>query len=912
MHNVKAWWIAAALLLALGGLSDAQTVTGTVSGVVRDQQGGVLPGVTVSLIGRQGTRTSVTDASGVYRFAAVDPGTYTISAELSGFQTKRQENLVVTVGTPLTIDLTLGVGGLQETVQVVGETQAVSTTSSESSSNLSQDILFNLPISRTNAAVNILNNAPGVTSGSAYGGASDGANALMLDGVDTRDPESGTAWTFYNYNIIQEVEVKGLGAPAEYGGFTGAVVNTITKSGGNMFSGLFDITYTNDSMTGSNVDADQLAANPALAQPDITKRLVDYTAQAGGPIARDRAFFYVSAQRYYRLQDPAGPRTIRWEVSPRFNGKITLQPDANNNFTFTIQADDYNVRGRPPGGLEYVVPDEITNREDAPEWVWLAQWRRLFGSSTFLEVKYTGYDGYFDLNPEVEASGHYDGETGAYTVSQGWFALYDRRRNQVNASLSRYAEGFGRHDLKFGAEIERSSVRNRYGYVNDITYYDYGGAPYLAYSYGYDVRADNQRESFFAQDSWRINDRFTINAGVRLDLIRGGNDDAGTVYDTKNLQPRLGFAYDVLGDNTTVLRGHYGQYYEAAFASIFERAVGGIGDYVTLEWTGSGYEEIDRIVTPRYAVQDDIKHPRVDEFTVGFERALTGDLRFQATGVWRENKNLIDSVFTGARWEPVVLPIAPNALGISGTLTAYRWANRDASDQTGQIRNIDGTQYLDTAGNVIGTLDAYRKYKGLILALNKRYTNRWQANVSYVLSDTDGTVNNTAGANGGYTFTFLSASTALINNDGNPRYDRRHEFKGYFTYQIPKVEVALNAIWNSWSGLRWAPYQQYSGSQLNFPQSQTGRRILLEPRGSREMPFRHTLDLRVDKQFRITSRDRISVYADITNVFNRNTAIDFQDRSPSRTITGIGSIPVGAPLALLSPRQLTIGARWAF
>jgi len=886
---------------------DAQTLIGSVTGTVTDAQGGVLPGVTVSLTGPTGTRAAVTDDQGVYRFPAVDPSTYSLSAELSGFQTTRQENIVVRAGTPLTIDLSLGVGGLQETVSVVAEAQTVSVTSSEASQNLSQEVLFNLPISRSNAAVNLLNEVPGVTDGSAYGGGEDSGNALQLDGVDTRDPEGGTAWTFYNYNIVQEVEVKGLGAPAEYGGFTGAVVNAITKSGGNLFSGLFDITYTGEALSSGNISDELIEQNPALGQPDITKRLVDYTAQFGGPLARDKAFFYVSAQRYYRNQDPAGPRTIRWEVSPRFNSKLTFQPNVNDQLMFTLQYDAYNIIGRAPGGLEYVVADEITNREDAPEWVWLAQWRHLFGSKTFFEVKYTGYDGYFDLNPEVEEPGHYDVD-GSYSVSQGWFALYDRDRNQVNAALSHYAEGFGRHDLKFGAEFERSGARNRYGYVGGTIFYDYGGEPYLAYQYGYDLDARNERESFYAQDSWQINDRLTINPGVRFDWIKGTHQDAGKVYDTKNLQPRLGFAYDVTGTNDTVVRGAYSQYYEAAFTSIFNRGVPGIDDFVTLEWNGSSYEEIDRVPALIYNVDPDIKHPRVDEWMVGFERAITADMRFQATGVFRENKNLIDSVFPDARWTPVTLT---NDL-TGEPLTAYGWANPNQSEGNGLLTNPKGFQYRGPSGEVLGTANPFRKYRGLILALNKRYANRWQANISYTLAKAEGTSDNTSGENDASSRVWENPSLALVNREGNLRNDRRHDFRVNGTVLLPVIDVGLNAIWRSYSGRTWTPYHQFTNSQLPFPPSSTGRRVNLEPRGTSRMPAQHTLDLRLDKQFRLTQRDRISVYMQFDNLFNNDTILDFQDRSPSRAITGVGDIPVGAPLTIIPGRQITFGGRWAF
>ena len=128
----------------------------------------------------------------------------------------------------------------------------------------------------------------------------------MLDGVDTRDPEGGSAWTFFNYNIIDEVQVGGLGQPAEYGGFTGAVVNTITKSGGNRFSSLFEYRYTNKSLAGDNEPATDIAEqNPTLGDAVRGTKLNDYTVQLGGPIKKDKMFFFV---QHPAVPDRAGPR----------------------------------------------------------------------------------------------------------------------------------------------------------------------------------------------------------------------------------------------------------------------------------------------------------------------------------------------------------------------------------------------------------------------------------------------------------------------------------------------------------------------------------------------------------------------------------------------------------------------------
>ena len=108
----------------------------------------------------------------------------------------------------------------------------------------------------------LLNYAPGINNSSAYGSQGSYGNALLLDGVDTRDPEGGSAWTFFNQNLIQEVQIGGLGAPAEFGGFTGAIMNTVTKSGGNAYAGLFTIRYTRDSLASDNISSSVLSAKP--------------------------------------------------------------------------------------------------------------------------------------------------------------------------------------------------------------------------------------------------------------------------------------------------------------------------------------------------------------------------------------------------------------------------------------------------------------------------------------------------------------------------------------------------------------------------------------------------------------------------------------------------------------------------
>ena len=302
--------------------------------------------------------------------------------------------------------------------------------------------------------------------------------------------------------------------------------------------------------------------------------------------------------------------------------------------------------------------------QDSPEAVWGVQWRHLFGTRTFAEVKYSGWWGYYYLDPALNSPASYDLTQGTWSGGGLYNYYADRKRNQVNASISHYADAFGKHDLKFGVEIERSSVHSQFGYTGGLYYYDYTEyypkGQYLAYDYGYDSEGRNGRESLYAQDSWKPTDRLTINAGVRVDFVRGRSPVLDkTVYSNTNWAPRIGFAFDATGDGKTVIRGHYGQYYEAMLYDQYARAMPGFTDFVGYSYDPEGkkcgplgncFSESSRLLYPVYGVDPNMKQPRVDEWTAGLERALTNDLRFSVTGMWRQDKNVQGSVYPDARW----------------------------------------------------------------------------------------------------------------------------------------------------------------------------------------------------------------------------------------------------------------------
>src|SRR5262249_49369201 len=170
-----------------------------------------------------------------------------------------------------------------------------------------------------------------------------------------------------------------------------------------------------------------------------------------------------------------------------------------------------------------------------------------------------------------------------------------------------------------------------------------------------------------------------------------------------------GFALDVTGDHKTVVKGSYSQYYEGIFNDIYKRATPGLGDFVTYDASKcpnitsvcglSNLVEVDRTPATLHKMDPNLKHPRVDETSVGFERALSNDVRLSVTGIYRDNKNIIGSVMPDARWTPF-----QQVNGLGQTMTLYKWANRTASESNLLITNPDGFQFLDPSGNVVGTI----------------------------------------------------------------------------------------------------------------------------------------------------------------------------------------------------------------
>src|SRR5262245_26670617 len=311
--------VLAAAILDVPGLSVgpafawAQQTTGAIRGSVTDSSGAVMPGVTVTLTGVavQGTPTAVTDEAGRYRFPSVPPGSYTLEFVLTGFDTFRREGIAVSAAGNVEVDAELRVSAVAEMVTVRGASPVVDTARAQLNTTYDRDWVQNAPIARTSIDT-LLKAAPGVNAnreaaGSTVSvfGSGASSNAFQLDGNDYRNPNSSLPSASVNPDLIEEIGVLTLGAPAEYGEVSGAVFNVITRQGSNTFRADASFYYQHQKLTDRNT-------TPAVDSNRPYQRVTfnDVTAQVGGPLVKDRLWFFGSFQHQQDdgVQPGADPR----------------------------------------------------------------------------------------------------------------------------------------------------------------------------------------------------------------------------------------------------------------------------------------------------------------------------------------------------------------------------------------------------------------------------------------------------------------------------------------------------------------------------------------------------------------------------------------------------------------------------
>jgi hypothetical protein len=915
-------YLVCGLAIALAVPAGAQVITGSVIGSVRDDSGAVMPGATVTIASPTalpgGPQTAVTNEKGQYRFISLPPGTYSLIVSLSGFATYNEEGLRVSVGGTTERIVTLRIAAVAETVTVTGESPIVDTKKSGVSANFANEVVENTPVRRF-SMFDFLKWSPGISATSPSSGttasltafgSSTNDNQYLMDGTDFTSPVGGGAWPYPDTDTIEEVEVVALGASAEYGNLQGAVFNVVTKQGGNSLK--FDLSYfaQPDELTSKPIKLD---CDCPLGETGFTRgRYRDFTGHAGGPIVKDRLWFYAGYQhqRDYDNQpgtDPAGPR--RWKAD-RANYKVTWQVTPKLKFMSTYHDDYWEIPAIPT----IADPFETTNvfGGNNPSLTF-ANLTHVVSDATFWDFRFTGFVSPNDYarpnSPDPTLAWRRDIATGIASGGSYSNGSFTQTRLNVAYKVTHYATDFmgGDHDFKFGIQYSHGSSRQTYAYPGGGHYYDYDGEPYYAYlrapyTYGGQVR----EVGLFAEDSFRPSDRLTLNLGVRADLNKGISQDIpaidnqlnetggtvpglGDLFSWNSVSPRLGFNLKLTEDGRTLLRGNYGRFYQRIITGELSTLHPGITP-ITLAYfdpaTGR-YSDIVGVTDPiaNLSVDRDTRAPNTDQLSIGFDRELAQNIGIGATYVYKKGRD-----YTGFT----------DVAGVYGTGTAVLPDGRTIntfpllSDPDGRVYELTNPEGYST------------EYNALLLNFQKRWSNNWQAVMSYTLSKAEGLItSNCVAPHLSQTTAAFAGSRArcgrdpndLINATGNLLNDRTHMFRVQTAFEVPRVGVMLGA------NLQYLTGKPYAG-QANVRLPQGTRQIYVEPLGTRRLPPQTLLDFRVSKIFRF-GQHRLEVLMDVLNLL--------QDEATEQVVTrNFFSTNFGEGAGFIDPRRAMIGVKFKF
>jgi len=902
------------LVLAVAATAAAQgSVTGSVRGTVTDPDGAGLPGVAVtasSAVLITGQQTTVTDEGGNYRFPSLPPGSYVIEASLAGMKTARQEGVRVSLGQALAVDLAMTMAEVAGEIVVTGGAPLVSVVANSVSTSFGDDFLTTQPLPRN--YYNIIRSAPGVnmdyfqSSGSAmlaYGGTEERQNAFTLDGVNVADAGAGQHWILPAIQWFQEIQVGGLGAPAEYGGFTGGIINGVTKSGGNEFHGEAEVYYQPASWTADN--------DPETDNDEF--KFYDAALSIGGPLAKDKLWYFTSLEYWNQVTTPYGATDTSDRKIPRFLGKLTLQASDATRLMAMVEYEGLENERR---GIAWDVLPEASSKQDAPGWTVGLNWESLVNSNNFFNVKATGYDGrddYLPYNgPDVPARiDYYDTEVtwnNATTTELNY-----RRVLTLDGSWSLFKDGWiapeDSHSFKFGVLFEQARSSDVWFRNGGFTYYDdstmcdsleaYFADPSCAVSTDasiyrgdgeYNAHPEYSGLALFAQDSVRIK-RLTINLGLRYGAYDAGWQDGhgdSSVYDDDFFDPRVGFVWDVFGNARTALKAHWGRYHEKMFTYMYDRELSGNAVVPTMDcyWSEDTQDYTDCTEpVAQMGTMGETEHPYADELLLSLEQQLGKEMVIGVDLIDRSFRSIMAMINTNEDYELWSAPGNP----FGGDLPVWN---------------------LLSEPEFVLTTDAggFRDYQAAILRFEKRYSRGWQLQTSIVWSDMDGNILK----NNSYEAEWLDRN-GFINADGQMEKYSEWEYKLSGSVDLP-LNFQFGGQYTFLSGWYWTPYARIYELDYN---SSTGNYIWLTPRGSQQLDDRSLLDLRLAWNASLGQTMTLTASLECFNVFNSDTVREVSARYanyyPSEGADGwYPRSSYGDPTDIESPRQIRAGLRLSF
>jgi len=897
----------AACMLATATTAVAQT-TGRLVGQVTDNQGAVIPGVTVTLTSAQGrTDTQVTDSQGTYRFLTLTPGRYSLKAELSGFKNVEQTNIDVGLDRTVTFDLKMQLATLTETVEVQAQAPAVDVSSTTTGVNVTPELFNKLPVRRDFYALTTM--APGVQQdnvGPIMYGSSSAENQYIIDGLNTTGVELGDKGKTLNNDFIQEIEVKTGGLPAEYGRMTGGVVNVVTKSGGNIFRGSAFVYGEGGPLQSDN--------NTASERPATTTQVVNVAHQAdggveaGGPIMKDRLWFFGAYNPTNERDETTVIRTLTAPGSPGI-GDVIPATITKNLYAVKITGRagqhnfNFNVNGDPTkkDGNVFTIsgpPSTFTGQLKTGGADLVGRYNTVFGSNLLVQAtaaQHREKQNYFGDGRNIPQS--IDTTVTPNTTSGGFGFFQDQEftRNVIKGDVTKY---WGRHDIKVGADYENvSAINNNFNggagqRISKST--TQSGLIFYAHRYYVDDRApgfnradpttwtiavpltakpDSHNTSFYAQDSWKVGNGLTVNGGVRWEGQNVQNRDKVTAFSLKdNWAPRIGFIWDVAQNDRSKVYANYGRFYESIPMDINIRAFGGEIQCICNNFDPSASNPIPDPSAPpgrllgasTEQVDPDLRGQFIDEFLVGTEYQLKSGVVLGAKYVHRDLGRVIEDFLIPSEGAYF---IANPARGIGTDMGFYDQVHTAPAPEPKRVQNA------------------------FEVSAQKRFSNNFQYLTSLVFSKLEGNYDGTFQSSTGQLDPNINSAfdyaDFLVNADGKLSNDRATQFKFLGSYQFAKGPVNGLSVG---VGTHW-----YSGTPLTamgYSFAYQNWEYYLTPRGSLGRgPGDWETDLNLQYPIRFGGDKRLNLIADFFNLFDRQAITQLDQRFNLRENGACGGIP---------------------
>ena len=860
-----------------------------------------------------GTRSTVTDERGLYRFTNLAPGTCRLVYELAGFQTLSREGITVPVGFTATVNVRMGLQSLQETVTVAGASPVVDSTSTRIQTNYTADQLAALPNARDIWA--IMAASPGVRQAVVdVGGASAGSqsqfvtygtraqNQPMIEGMLMSQIGSagGSVTFYYDYGSFQEVSVNAAGNSADMA-MPGVQFQFVSKSGGNTFHGSALGNYENEDMQSTNIDAALLARGVASPQDNRLHQFYDRNADIGGPMKRDRVLWYTSFR-----DERSQARYANFPVRPfetrliNYTGKLTFQASDSDKLIAYGQAgkklqpyrQDTATIGGPGGSRSFgqFENENATANQDYIGWVWKGEYDRVLTNNSIAEIR-AGRVGY------TWDSGVYSDEIrrediGSRLVTGGnvkW--IENVNRNQVLGTFSTFRSGpAGTHNLKFGFEVYRdTSERNQTGYPKNLLL-EFNNGPAVAVRQYIPSFAINRlfAGGLYVTDTWTVGSRLTVNAGARVDHYRSylpaQSRPASEFADaarfaavdnvtTWNLPaPRLGLTYKFDDGGKTVIKANAGRYWWNPDVNVASSVNPNVSTgYERYAWTDANGDRnfdvsergrlLSRVGGAGLALDADLKDSYTDELATWLDRELMPNVSLRTGVVWRGQRQQRQTQNMAQPYSAFTVPVAVRDPGRDGVL--------NTADDGGLLTlfNLDPA-YLGQVRNVVTNVDGDNDYYTWEVTANRRMTSNWSLMGSYSITwNQEHASSPGAAANPVRSANAPASPNDIINASSDGRY--------HFALWNAKVHAVIPAPW----GFRVSPMVRAQSGQpfgrtfvasLNYGT----QRVLAEPLGTSKQDTVAIADLRVERLFGLGGQRRLSAQLDVYNLLNANP-VDF-------------------------------------